>query len=411
MRGSLLRLTFLAIQLTACNELAAWDDLPPVKVTKEPAVATELQVTASSAGNDHTCAIVGDKHAVACWGKNDSGQLGVGDKIDRNTPTMIEGLEDVRSLGVGRNFTCAVTGKQRIYCWGSNMYSTVDPLSTSLPESTSPRPISDLSAQAVHCGANFACALTGDDRAYCWGTNDNHQISSSDKDKHGTNPIEGLRGITSFAAGYRHACAIAKNDQGQPTVYCWGANDSGQLGAGADQGDVTTPRPVVGVEGARTIATNTQAPAHSCAILSNGTVTCWGSNASGQLGTNDDKKRTTPKLVPGLVDVVEISLGAQHTCATTKQGRVYCWGSNDSGQLASDPTELDKATTPRLLNLGGGTVSAVQTGAEHSCAVLAGRLYCWGGNEFGQLGNGESGSRTSRPTEIKVSPTKEPVAR
>jgi alpha-tubulin suppressor-like RCC1 family protein len=147
--------------------------------------------------------------------------------------------------------------------------------------------------------------------------------------------------------------------------------------------------------------------AHTCAVRSDNTAWCWGSNSNGQLGNGTASSSPTPVRVKGLSNVTQIDADWVHTCAVNAQGTAYCWGENDGMQIG-DP--MAETNYPSCLS-GGCTlpvqvikidnVAAVGTGARHSCAVLGnGQAWCWGFNEFGQLGNGNMPNDSASPVQV-----------
>jgi alpha-tubulin suppressor-like RCC1 family protein len=198
-----------------------------------------------------------------------------------------------------------------------------------------------------------------------------------------TTPVEvsGLGGnAVSIAVGYWHTCALL----GDGSVKCWGRNLLGQLGNGTVT-DSATPVDVLGLgeKAAAVVAGNR----HTCALLTTGGVKCWGSNYHGQIGDDTRVHRVKPVDVTGLESgVVAITAGEEYVCALTTAGGAKCWGDNTVGELG-DGTAEHRGTPVDVLGLGSG-VTAIDGGQLHTCAVTeAGGVECWGENNRGQLGN------------------------
>ncbi len=198
-------------------------------------------------------------------------------------------------------------------------------------------------------------------------------------------PAAALAGVKAVATGGSHACVI---NQGDGSVSCWGANGSGQVGDGSGVSrDLPVKLTVLGT-GVQDVAAGT---AHACAVTAAGAVKCWGSASEGQLG---DGQRGTNRLAPvqvsGLTSGAKaVAAGAEHTCALMTDGTVKCWGKNDKYQMGDGTTtarQLTPQTVPGLTN-----VAALAAGAKHTCALLTtGGLKCWGANLNGQVGNGQT---------------------
>lgn len=187
-----------------------------------------------------------------------------------------------------------------------------------------------------------------------------------------------------ITAGLFHTCALLEDG----SVWCWGGNNDGQLGVGdvtdrKEPTKVALPLPATKVAAGLGFGLGTGEVASStCAILSDKTLYCWGKNNRGQLGTGDTMDTEVPKAAL-LTDVTQVALSGQHTCATRSNKDLYCWGWNKDGQLG-DGTTVDKPTPTKV----GSFVDSVDLGFHHTCTVESTTVYCWGDNSFGQLGDG-----------------------
>ncbi len=199
----------------------------------------------------------------------------------------------------------------------------------------------------------------------------------------------GLSDAVMVSAGVDHTCALMRNGE----VLCWGKDDMGQLGDSAE----ASPSPIpVRVELASTATTISAGGNHACAVLTGGALVCWGDNASGQIGDNTTTDKFTPVPVEGLSSgVAAVAGGFLHTCALLGSGAMKCWGSDSDGQLGNGDPKADSLTPVDVNGLSSG-VAAIAAGEKHTCAASRdGVLRCWGKNNRGQVGDDSTDERTA----------------
>lgn len=332
-----------------------------------------------AAANSISCVIKADK-TLKCWGSSSSGQTGKGTKTNDFGDAANE---------MGANLTPISLGTGR-------------------------------TAKAVAVGGFHTCAILDDDTLKCWGESANGQLglgTTTDRgdgagemgDSLPTVDLGTGRTAKSLALGLGHSCAILDNN----TVKCWGFNSvDGELGLGD-----TTPRgdgagemgdslPVVNLGTGRTALQISTGGSHTCAVLDNNTLKCWGYNLYGQLGQGDTNSRGGAAGEMG-DSLAAISLGTGRTakfvtsgqhfnCAILDNDTVKCWGRNQFGQLGQgDTTDRgdgagEMGDSLPAVNLGTGrTAKAIRSFWTSTCAILDNdTVKCWGGNAKGELGQG-----------------------
>src|SRR2546425_9053924 len=236
---------------------------------------------------------------------------------------------------------------------------------------------------AGSAGAFFSWGRLSDGTAQRSGRNQFGQLGNGDGTFTSSSvpvAVSGLTAATRVATGAEHACALL----GDSTVRCWGAGDSGQRGDGTFNNSSTVPVAVGGLTGAVTVVTGGY---HTCALLGDGTMWCWGRNADGQLGDGTAGTQigrasglcsSTPVRAGGITSPAAITAGGYHTCALLGDGTVWCWGRNGQGQLG-DGTTTNSSSPVRA----GGISSAVAVSGG-VCCTRAGPGECvgqgWGGD-------------------------------
>ncbi|MCX7556158.1 pre-peptidase C-terminal domain-containing protein [Xanthomonadaceae bacterium JHOS43] len=369
-------------------------DSEDVDARTRPAVVAEFPrpIRQIALGSDFTCVQM-EGSMVTCFGRMNDGRLGrAGAHTGRSIrKAPVNGFPSaVHRASASGSFGCAATIAGAAYCWGSNQYGQLgngERLSSGTNvDSYGPTAVSGLGSRvaSVVTGAEHACALLIDGTVWCWGRNDAGQLARASSDDQRTPArVAGIENPVAIAAGERHTCALT----GSGGVRCWGANDAGQLGDGSQ----TTRRTPVAVTNLQAgVAAISAGSRHTCALLETGKIRCWGANDSRQLGDNTSSNRTTPVDVSGSDVFRELAAGKAHTCAVTTAGRATCWGSAAEGRLGNGSSSGTFGTPQQVTGLTSG-VSGIATGwGGHSCAIHSGALKCWGNNSHRQLGNGSN---------------------
>jgi len=296
--------------------------------------------------------------------------------------------EDRFSISAGVHHTCAIRNGS-LFCWGWNDEGQVG--DNTVVTRTVPTPVLGMTkgTTVVAAGGKHTCAIK--DRAlFCWGWNLDGQLGNGTNisSKQPVTVSNMGNGVTNVAAGWAHTCAIKSGK-----LFCWGSNVFGKLGEGT-YFPRNSPFPVSNMNsGVTAVATGVD---HTCAIKS-GALYCWGRNESGQLGIGTISHNVFyPTQVMSMTsNVTFVAAGGSHTCAI-KGGELYCWGWNDYSQIG-DGTMISRSVPTRIAILSGNT-TIIATGAYHTCALQDGDIYCWGTNTHGQLGNGTTQSNPSPVT-------------
>jgi alpha-tubulin suppressor-like RCC1 family protein len=339
-------------------------------------------------------------------------------------------------LAAGARFSCARLDTRRVRCWGIGQSgqlgygNTNDIGDDETPASVGPIDLgAGRTARAIAAGFYHACAILDQGQVRCWGLGGdgalgygNTNYVGDDETPASVGPVELGLGRTAVAitGGGRHTCAILDNGR----VRCWGAGYYGQLGYGNTRtvGDNETPGSVgpVDLGTGRTAVAIAGGGYHTCAILDNGKVRCWGANNRGQLGygntkqigDNEDPGSAGPVKLGAGRKAVAISAGYLHTCAILDNGRVRCWGFNSNGQLGYGNTktignnETPASVAPVRLGTGRKAI-AISASGQHSCAVLDNRtVRCWGTGRYGQLGYGNTRNIGDNENPGSVGPVK-----
>ncbi len=232
----------------------------------------------------------------------------------------------------------------------------------------------------VAAGARHSCVVA-QSGVYCWGANDRGQLGNGESESRDTPDVLNADiDLTQVVAGYGHSCGLTKSGD----AYCWGDNERGQLG------DATTTSRSAPVRVASNLSFQMvrAGQRHTCALTNGGDVACWGFNEKGQVGDGTVNNRSSPVIVKAPVKFISVSAGWGHTCAISFDGAAYCWGDNAAGQLGDGTHNPHRTPEPVASALKFTSISAGNT---HTCAITdGGEAFCWGRNDSGQLGAGGS---------------------
>ena len=331
---------------------------------------------------DHACALT-TTGGVKCWGGGGVGQLGVGATDFSTTAVDAAGLTSgVVGITAGGDHTCALTSNGGVRCWGSDADGqlgdgAVD--DAGFPVEVAGAPTGLL---GVAAGVERSFLITSSGAVKGWGNDREGQLGDgSVAARRGLVDVVGLSsGVVAVAPSLSVSCALGAAGW----VKCWGTNEAGEVGDGTTQ-PRPTPTDVVGL-GSGVVALHCGSQAHCCAVTSIGEVKCWGRNTWGQVTSIAGTDVTTPVAVP-VTGATAVALGAEHSCALVAGGAVQCWGLNSYGQLGGVAVDGSSERLPIQTPIASGA-TAVASGGAHSCALVGGRVLCWGANTVGQLGSG-----------------------
>lgn len=371
--------------------------------TADAALAPLTTSPSVAVGFGQSCVLRPSGH-VYCWGSNTVGQLGRGtENAGSPTPGEVNIITTAARLVVGNQNACALLRDHTVWCWGSNaLGQCAQPIATkTVPTPTQVSGLTDV--VEISAGMSHVCARKADKSVWCWGANGSDALgyaNTSDaaclSTKCNPKPTKVANlAADAIALGLGHSCArVGKK------ALCWGANDQSQLGHLAGQGgDVNdggswkNPTPI------EASAFNVEALfAHgntTCLINGTGKVFCWGGNDSGQLGDLGAVASSANGVaVTGLpTPAVKVAPGWKDTCAV-QNNDVYCWGADMLGSLGADAGATTKAPATRITAWEASTqvdVASTHPGSHH-CALFAnGAVWCWGSNNFGEIGHASAG--------------------
>jgi alpha-tubulin suppressor-like RCC1 family protein len=389
-----------------------------------------------SAGYQHSCGTTIDRKAF-CWG---TGLIGDGSTAGSPLPVHVGGQLEFSSTTSGDGYTCGLLVDGRAFCWGSNLLGTVG---NSLPnDELTPVAVSlGQTFASVSAGRHHVCGTTAG-KGFCWGDDSAWQLGdgvllfgAGVPPFDACNPFSPIpcsrtprpvrdrnvdtTDLLAIGPGVTHTCAI--NAAGN--AICWGTGTA-EIGSDtfAVTGNQQNAPSEIAVQGGLTFRSITAGVSHNCGLTASDSLAfCWGLNSHGQLGTRSPGSSCLtqgepvacsprPIAVPDGHTFARISAGEMSTCGIDVDSTVYCWGSNQFGQLGTpDAQDLCDAGTKCSLRptplhlLGDPKVISVSVGQRHACAVTSGgAAYCWGDPTGGKLGSASLANQTAPTAPVRV---------
>jgi alpha-tubulin suppressor-like RCC1 family protein len=379
-------LVSMVVLLTACGESTAPD---------RPGAPSGVGL---SVGGHHACRLTADGHAL-CWGRADAGQLGIGTTPLRSEPVqVVAGATRFTSVAAGGLHSCALTADGEAWCWGQNAAGQAG-LSAALTQPCG-EPIhgwqcvpgphaveTTLRFDVLVAGGANTCGFARSGGIYCWGSNGAGQLGAAASDtcdgapcSRTPVPLPSEPRLRTLALGSAaHFCGLTNTG----AAYCWGSNSGGQLGIGTVGGTRDAPAAVSGGLSFKAIAVGGE---HTCAVAADGAAWCWGRDIlpAGAGGISFSAVPVAIGQSPAFTDLIT---GTWAACGRTAAGSVSCWGINAHGEIGTTPAGLNaRYDTPQPL--AGGTRWSLIAGSLATFCGLddIGGTRCWGDGSSGELG-------------------------
>jgi len=344
-------------QLGYGNTLHIGDNEHPYTAGNVNLVGNAIQI---ATGSWHTCALL-DSGFVRCWGRNNYGQLGYGttDNVGDGEAVASYGYVNLggraTKISAGAYHTCALLSTGKVRCWGLNGNGQLGYGHTNnIGDNEAVWTAGDVSVGAlvkdIEVGGYHTCALLTTSNVRCWGYNGQGQLGYGNTTQIGDNEAPSSVGevnvgglVKQLSTGNYQTCALLETGN----MRCWGYNAHGQLGYGnttqigdnetpASAGDVAVGDTVLQISTSKHDDNRWSGVAHTCALLSNGGVKCWGHNGQGQLGYGNTTGLNQPSASTvnlGGASAYSLSVGGLHTCALLSTGKARCWGYSGNGEL------------------------------------------------------------------------------
>nr|BFD59306.1 hypothetical protein CKG001_14130 [Bdellovibrio sp. CKG001] len=369
-------------------------------------------------GESHSCAISLDNR-LFCWGNTDDGQIGGGSSSGtQNSPLHIDTGTTYLSVTSGDLHSCAITTDNKLKCWGRNDYGQLG-LGDST-ERTSPTDVDSANTyKYVAAGSRSTCAIRADDKLFCWGYNVNYQLGDgSATNRNLPTAIDATESFKMVAVGSKHGCAITMTD----SMKCWGTNNYGQVG---DNG-VTTRNLPVAVYGGDTYkfvtvnddSTTSTARGFTCAITMSNALKCWGANMLMQIADPGLVARYLPTVADAGTNYIDVRNSASRACGITQSGALKCWGnligdSSPHSAYAYGSGNANHMFSQKMIPVLDSTFTSLSLfGSENmtdaasgTCGLSSNKLFCWGSISiaYGPFGDG-SETHARRPAPVMLDP-------
>lgn len=387
--------------LTCTLDLSDYQDLSRLRV--ELVDSSEARPTGGpmlAVGLSMSCAVL-DNGSLMCWGSDGQGQLGDGGQMANQVrPNTFVDLPDGRNvveIHAVRTHACALLDDGAVWCWGYGSHGELGDGTTNTYSSPTNAVIlpAGRTAVSIGLGGYHACAILDDASMVCWGLDNfgqggHGQDNNDPRATPATVAFPEGREPVQVDGGEAHTCALM-NDGG---VMCWGRDHVGQLGDNGTNANQYEPGSNAMLPDGRRATSISMGGHLSCAVLDDGTLACWGENNYGQLGDNTTTRRNVPTLaqLPDNLTVLDVGVNYHSTCVVYANGSMGCWGHDHRGRLANGPDQ-GHTWLPSVINQTSGFVD-VEVGADHSCALHEeGIVQCWGRANWGQTGTGTTGNR------------------
>lgn len=370
---------------------ASWSN---ADTTAESAEATQEYVVVSkgeeylyksiTAGEVSTCAAT-TAGAMHCWGDGAYNRLGAGGNGLRSLPAVAQSMTSGRaSASTGFYSTCVLSDAGGVQCWGYGGSGGTLGTGSTAGSTTPVSPVGMASGvKDIGAGNRFHCALKSDGTVECFGDSANGVMGTGRNGGTVSTPLPatGVAGAVKLSVGEGAVCAVISDG----SVMCWGLNSNGQLGLGNTASPVVTPTKMVGVTDAVDVATS---GTHTCVLSRSGGIKCVGLGMSGQLGNNSSSSTTLVQVQGVTSGATAVEAGGNTTCAIVS-GSAKCWGAGQVGQLGNGSLNASRIPV-QVVGLSSG-VNKISVGTSHACAIQANNAtWCWGGNDTGKLGNNQT---------------------